>query len=224
MSSNNYESAAGGGDEYISGVSINGINNTSASDNYSDFTSECISMKSNKTYTLQVTAGNSYEGDHCGVWVDWNQNGEFDEAMILLTADESGNIFTAEISPEKGSAQGVTRMRIRLTAPSENLSAYGDSPYGEVEDYSVVIADWISLNPDTGVILPGDSLNVTLIFDATGMEVGTYDDSFKLKTNDINNKTFQLFVTMNVTDLQVIASATSDSICEGEGIQLIFCC
>jgi len=39
----NYESASGGGDEYISGVAINGLNNTSASDNYSDFTSESVS-------------------------------------------------------------------------------------------------------------------------------------------------------------------------------------
>ena len=54
-----------------------------ATDNYSDFTAEFISMKSNNTYILQVTAGNSYEGDQCAVWVDWNQNGRFDEAMTV---------------------------------------------------------------------------------------------------------------------------------------------
>lgn len=217
----NYETAKGGGDEYISRVSINGLDNTSATGYYSDFTAEFISMKSNDTYNLQVTAGNSYEGDQCAVWVDWNQNGSFDEAMVILTTDEDGKIFSASITPQKGSKQGVTRMRIRLAGPAESLSAYGESKYGEVEDYSVLIADWLTIAPDNGVVPVGDSLMIAITFDATGMEPGTYSDSFKFKTNDIDNKYFPLFFTMNVTDLQVTATASASEICDGESTQLI---
>ena len=79
-----YNTASGGGDEFITKVSINGLDNSSGSNHYSDYTSEYTSMKSGETYTIQVTDGNSYEGDQCAVWVDWNQNGEFDEAMAIL--------------------------------------------------------------------------------------------------------------------------------------------
>ena len=112
-------------------------------------------------------------------------------------------------------------MRIRLAGPAENLSAYGESKYGEVEDYSVFIADWLTIDPDNGVVPVGDSLDITITFDATGMEPGTYNDSFKFKTNDINQKYYQLFFTMNVTDLQVTASASANEICDGESTQLI---
>jgi len=216
-----YKAANGGGDEYISRVMLNGLDNSSSSDHYSDFTGEFISMKSGRAYTIQVTAGNSYEGDQCAVWVDWNQNGEFDEAMTMLDADETGQQFTASIEPRKGSKQGTTRMRVRLAGPGERLSAYGDTEFGEVEDYSVVIADWLTLDPDNGTVAPGDSLAVTITYDATGMETGTYNDDVKFRSNDINHPYFHVYFTMNITDLQVTASASANEICDGESTQLI---
>ena len=112
-------------------------------------------------------------------------------------------------------------MRVRLAGPGESLSAYGDTEYGEVEDYSVIVADWLTLNPDNGVVAPGDSLEVMVTFDATGMPTGDYTDDVKFKTNDLENPAYHVYFTMNVTDLQVTATATSNSVCDGDGTQLI---
>ncbi len=216
-----YEPAKGGGFEYIHKVTVgNDFWNSSAYEGYGDFTANPVFLSSGQSYKLTVTNGNSITGDRCMAWIDWNQNGRFDEEPIALKGDENGYLFTGNIYVKKGTPQGYTRMRIRLAGPDEKLSAYGNTEYGEVEDYSLYVADWLTLNPDKDTIAPGDSVMVQVKFNALGMATGTYNTSINLITNDMNTPSVHLPATMNVTDLMVTASATPDTVCYGGEVQL----
>ena len=215
-----YKSAKGGGDEYIHRVSISNLSNGSASENYSDFTNQSALVRTGNRYTLSVRNGNPYPGDQCGVWVDWNDNGEFDEPVTELTSDNEGRLFTTTLTPPKGLDQKSVRMRIRLAGPDDSMKPYGETQYGEVEDYSLAIASWLSVNPDSDTIPVGDSTMVTLTFDDANMSTGTYTTDLNFKISDLGNSSKRVHVIMNVTDLEVTASASGSEICQGNEVQL----
>jgi len=216
----NYEKAIGGGDEYIHAITMGNLHNTSASDNYSDFTTMFANITTTQSYPIEIQVKNYYEGDQCKVWIDWNQNSMFDEEAIELTNSDNLGKFTGIINAPKGSKQGITRMRVRL-ANIGDLDAYNNTKYGEVEDYTILIADWLTLDPDAGIVAPGDSLLVTVTFDATAMALGTYTDEVGFITNDLNNASYPVLFTMNVTDMQLTASANPSGVCLGESTQLL---
>ncbi len=210
-----YESANGGGDEYIHRVTLANLNNTSGPDQYADFTSMYASLQTGKSYQLNIEVKHPFVEDQCMAWIDWNQDGNFDEASIELNPDETFTYFSASVNPPKGSAQGATRMRIRLAGPGEEMSPYGDTKYGDVEDYTVLLASWLTIDPDDGIITPGDSIISKITFDATGLETGTYEDIAKFTTNDVDNSFYPVSFTMNVTNLMITASAKPETICIG---------
>jgi hypothetical protein len=214
-----YTKASGGGDEFIKKVTFGNIENSSASDHYSDYGSMYSVVESGNSYAIMVTNGNGYKGDQCKVWVDWNNDGEYNENAIELTANETFSEFKGEITVPKGSAQNLTGMRVRLSGPGE-LAAYGDTEYGETEDYALLIIDWLSIDPEEGLIAVGDSALVNLTFDANDLELGRYDYDLRLITNDIAHGIFVIPIVMNVTDLQVTAFSDVSEICLGEEFQL----
>jgi hypothetical protein len=219
LNAGKYGAASGGGDEYISKVTLQQLSNSSGFENYSDYTNTVAQLEAGKSYEIQVFNGNAYEGDQCAVWVDWDGDGAFNEKPVLLTANETSQVFSGLISAPEGAVQGITTMRIRLAGPG-TMSAYGDTKYGEVEDYSLLIASWLSLVPDEGLIAPGDSMSLDLIFDASGLETGTYTDNIKFVSNDLDHPYYNVPVTLNVTDLAVVASAEPGEICLGSSVQL----
>ena len=211
--------AKGGGDEFIQKVEIGNFSNRSAGDGYHAYFENPINLKSNEVYEIKVNVSNAYSEDVCYVWVDWNSNGKFDEEEIKLQGNPNNSLFYGILDIEKGKSNGLVNMRIRLS-DNENMNATDDTKYGETEDYSLLIADWLGIDPDNGIIAPGDSMTVILSFDATGLETGTYTDNIRLVTNDLNNGVYSIPVTMNVTDLQVEATASPEVICEGETTSL----
>ena len=215
-----YAMALGGGDEYIHKVTIGTLYNTSACDFYSNYSGMYTNIKTSRSYPIEVHSKNPYRGDQCKVWVDWDQNGVFDEDAIVLNDNKEFGIFSGTIDAPKGSKQGSTGMRIRLSGTG-NLNAYDNTEYGEVEDYTIVIADWLTLDPDEGIVAPNDSLMVTVTFDASGMTVGTYEDNVRFVTNDINNFLYIVPCTMNITDMLVSATADPGEICYGGSTQLM---
>ncbi len=219
LSANIYEPAKGGGDEYINMVKIANLENRSASDNYSNYNMLYANLDAGNKYPIEVVVANAYEGDQVKVWFDWDQDGFFNEIPVILNDDKNFGVFTGVVSVPEGTPQGTTGMRVRLSS-SEKLAAYNDTEYGEVEDYTVAIASWLTIDPDEGIVQPGDSLMVTLTFDAAGMSVGTYTDNVKFVTNDLENPSYFVDVTMHVTDMQLAVTADPTGICKGETTQL----
>lgn len=212
-----YDIAKGGGDEYISNVTFENIQNTSGSEGYADYTDYFAELKSDQSYEITITNGNPYEGDQCAVWIDWDQNMIFDEEPVLL--NRMDNKFAGIITPQNNAKQGVTGMRIRLAGPGQ-LNAYDDTKYGETEDYRIYLVDWLTMSPEDGIVAVGDSMLVDLTFDATDKEPGLYDEVIWLNTNDLENIAYSIPVTMIVTDLMTTVSADPSALCQGESTQL----
>jgi hypothetical protein len=96
-------------------------------------------MEIGTDYTIAVTNGDPYDAsDQCGVWVDWNADGDFDDANETIVMSGGPVTFTGTITPPEVVALSAIRMRVRIRW-SGSLEPCGDTAYGEVEDYTIVV-------------------------------------------------------------------------------------
>ncbi len=171
-----YCDASGGCDEYISNVTVAEINNSSACDGYADYTGgQAATMSLNVGYPISITNGNPYSSDYAGVWVDWNQDFDFDDAGEAITLSVSSGVgpYTGTITPPPTAMSGTTRMRVRIVYSSTPVPC-GVSSYGEAEDYAVNVSGGSSTftyDPtaiDFGKVLPDATGGSTLTLGAQG--------------------------------------------------------
>lgn len=201
-----YCSASGGGDEYISRVLFNTIDNLSNSSNYADYTALSTIVDIGETYDLTVQIGNYYSSDDIGIWVDWNQNGDFgDPGENVVCQYSVSNPATYAITVPNDALPGQTRMRIRLKySGSDCGTPCGSTTYGEVEDYTLLVnsgfGDWLTLDPTSGTVSGSGSTNVNLTFNSTGLEVGTYYANVTVTSNDPVTPTAIIPCTLHVVE------------------------
>ncbi len=151
-----YCPAAGGTcDEYISRVAVGSIDNSSNCDNYADYTGLSTAMDIGTGYPITVENGFPYSSDQCGIWVDWNQDYDFNDAdeTIVVSGTPGPGDYTATITPPAGAIPGATRMRVRITYTGA-VSPCGTTTYGEVEDYTITVnggpvGDNLLVSPDS---------------------------------------------------------------------------
>lgn len=157
--------------EKISKVVFADINNPStATAGYEDFTSVTGNVLRSQTYPISVSVS-GFDGDFTTVWIDYNQDGIFsnDEKVSLTNAATS----TGNITIPASAKLGKTRMRVRLNYAAEGPSC-GNTQYGQVEDYSIMITD------------PSMAVN-----DINKSNVSVYPNPFKdvLKISDVKDAT-----------------------------------
>ena len=128
--------------EKISNVTFANINNNSTSTaGYEDFTTVIGNVNAGKTYNFSASfSGTSYAEDQVLVWIDLNQDGNFDDAgekVLVTTAKKSP--WTGSIAIPATAKIGQTRMRVRLhdSKSTPNTTPCGTSGYGQVEDYTL---------------------------------------------------------------------------------------
>jgi len=215
-----YCTASNGCDEYISNVALENINNTTGCDGYADYTDQVVTMMAGSAYNITVTNGTPYSGDYCGIWIDWNQNEVFDaEESVEVQGNPGYGPYTAAITPPPSALPGVTRMRIRIVY-QEDPQPCGTSTYGETEDYSVSVVNWLDVDPTTGTVLPGETAEISLTLSSVGMALGTYTAELQISSNDPDNPMEVVPITMNVANLAVTVSSDPDSVCLGVPVQL----
>ncbi len=141
--------------EYISNVTMGAVNQNSdrGVGDYEDYTSQIIDIALGLNSTISVTNGSPYSEDQVLIWVDWNFDGDFNDADELVYDSGLSGVQTyiTSFAPPASAVEGITRMRIRLhdTLHGPNDTPCGNSTWGEVEDYSLRI-----VSPD-----PCSSLN-----------------------------------------------------------------
>ncbi len=223
--SKDFCSAGGGGDEYISQVIFGDIDNSTGEDGYADYTSMSTIVNMSETYDITIANGNVWSSDDLGVWIDWNQDDDFDDAgeNMVCTVDDGGQ-GTFPITVPDDALPGDTRMRVRIKySGSDCGDPCGTTSYGEVEDYTVSVLGWLLLDPTSGVIASGESTTINVNLDAADLIEGIYTANLHVNSNDPDNATVTVPVTLVVGEgvLLVSPSADPDEICEGESTQLM---
>ena len=128
--------------EWIDLVKIGGIDNATGNDggymDYTDLTGN-IAYGSNTIYFSTGFASSSYT-EYWTIWIDYNHDGDFDDAgeQIVSGSSSSSNTLQASFDVPTSATLGKTRMRVSMkynaaSSPCETFS------YGEVEDYTVNI-------------------------------------------------------------------------------------
>jgi len=142
-----YCSSAGGdvSYEWIEGVSVGTINNTSGSNSgYGDYTGTSTTLTQGLSYPVTLTPGftSTAYNEYWMIWIDFNQDGDFDDAGELAfdAGGLSSSTVTGNLNVPSTASLGITRMRITMKY-NATPSSCGALQYGEVEDYTVDIAD-----------------------------------------------------------------------------------
>ncbi len=207
--------------EKIANVTFNTINNNSTSiAGYEDFTALSTPVSKGDIYSFSANSLVSSAEDQVIVWIDFNQDGDFDDPgeQVLVTS-QGTSPWTGNITIPLNAELGTTRMRVRLhnAADGGNANPCGNSTYGQVEDYSVLIyedylyynSQWIPENP-SGQTTSTD--NITIMNGTTSLSADTEANNLaihpgaslsvahSLKVNgDITNDGELIFVS-NATD------------------------
>ncbi|MPS71794.1 MAG: T9SS type A sorting domain-containing protein [Chryseobacterium sp.] len=138
--------------EKISNVTFADINNNStATAGYEDFTSVVGNVLVGSTYTFTASfTGTSFDADQVMVWIDLNNDKDFDDAGEQVLVTPIGvSPWTGSITIPAEATIGATRMRVRLndtSSSSSNTTPCGTATFGQVEDYTLNIGSLIAVN------------------------------------------------------------------------------
>lgn len=129
---------------WIDGISLGNINNSSGDDGgYGDYTSLTATITDGMPISLTpgYRFGPPVQGMFWNVWIDFNQDGDFEDngELALYPLPVSGTLH-GSINIPSGITQGITRMRIQAKGgywASDPCESY---VWGEVEDYTVFIS------------------------------------------------------------------------------------
>ncbi len=179
--------------EWIASVSVNGVKVTSGSSGtsgYQLFTTPGMAVKRGVAFPLIITPG--YTGkavaEYVTVWVDLNQDMDFDEAnekVLALSGYKAAT--TKSITLPTTALLGNTRMRIsmkRATAPTACETFIN----GEVEDYVISIGAKSGVFEDISETIPSLKLYPNPCDRELAIEVDEVRDNPKLAIYDMNGQ------------------------------------
>jgi PKD repeat protein len=165
-------------EEWISNVTFNTINNTSAGiEGYQDFTGISTNVAPGSTYSLSITCGQiSTYTENAWAFIDWNHNCDFtDPGESYDLGQVSGpGTMTISVTVPTGAVAGATRLRASLKyatdpTPCETFT------FGQVEDYILNVQP-LSRTLTLKVFLEGlynGASTMRQAFDETGPHFGS---------------------------------------------------
>jgi len=142
---------------------------------YQDFTNIMIDVNLLQSYTLYIVNGSNNQGLDLGAWIDYNRDGDFDDAgeNIVCDIDNYGE-GTFSVSIPADASIGATRMRIITKYYGSTCDPCATPLNGEVEDYTIninsgtltwtgaVSSDWDNSGNWDGGIVPNANYDVII--------------------------------------------------------------
>ena len=131
-------------EEYIVNVLCGTIDNSSEWQNgVADYTDYSCTIGAGTFEEITVTNGVPNPYDNVYVWVDWNNDFEYEiggDEEFVLAGNAQGAQFTGSVVVPENAPLGDHRMRIRM-AYNSIPEPCGNAIYGEVEDYTVNVVE-----------------------------------------------------------------------------------
>jgi PKD repeat protein len=126
--------------EYIAGVNVGSINNTSGASGYSDFTSISAAVSKGSSVSVSLTPGftSSSYTEYWKIWVDYNGDGDFSDSGEEVFSGTGSSTVSGSFTVPTSASTGSTRMRV-IMKYNGYASSCGTFTYGEVEDYTLNI-------------------------------------------------------------------------------------
>lgn len=127
--------------EWIESATVGNLNNVSGNNGgYADFTNTIVNLEQGETVNVNLAPGFSgtLYSEYWKIWIDLNQNGEFESNEELFSEDNTQTNASGTLTIPTTAAIGQTRMRISMKWDAAQTPCEAFS-YGEVEDYTVNI-------------------------------------------------------------------------------------
>jgi PKD repeat protein len=126
--------------EYVAGVNIGSINNTTGASGYSDYTAQSTNATKGGSVSVSLTPGfvSSSYTEYWRIWIDYNQDGDFDDSGETVFSQSSSSTVSGSFTVPTSALSGGTRMRV-IMKYSGYAASCGTFTYGEVEDYTINI-------------------------------------------------------------------------------------
>jgi len=219
--SNLYSAGCSGGDN-INNFILGDIQHSGSGcslGGYGDFTAMTTSLEIGNTYEVQITS--QYWQQHICLWIDWNDSYYFDPNERLLTNQwmQLPNVpYTFQITIPASATPGIHRLRVRTVWNTDYFDPCATYQYGEVEDYTVFLAEGVQTGNIAGTITDsqnGSPVANALVEDAAGVYStlttphGQYQLSNLPAGNYILNVTKTGFAPFTSNQIMVIAGETT---------------
>ena len=203
--------------EWIKNVTLNTLNNNSTgNNNYQDFSAISTTLKRGSSQTLSVTLNdiwnNDSDHDYIVAWIDWNNDSTFTDAEKFIVTPQYLTTPTAStpILVPQTAVIGKIRMRVRSAWNESNTlisaAACGAEDYGEVEDYSIIVAPatvpiaaycTTSGNPVGNVIETIKNVKINTINNNSTLKTVFYEDFSTISTTVQKKQTYPLIMTLD---------------------------
>jgi len=127
-------------------------NSSAAGDSYTDYSSlGAVELNFGGTYNFEVRRSSNVNPMNRKVWIDWNVDGDFDDAGELIATEATGNTMSwtgaINVPDASGAFEANTLMRVGVSFNNDlNLPCgASDNPaanrIGEFEDYAVRVVN-----------------------------------------------------------------------------------
>ncbi len=164
--------------EFIQSIAVGTFTNVSGDNGgYADFTALGTDLLTFYKYPYTLTpgfAGSFNYTETWQVWIDFNQDGDFDDVdELVIGPTPSANPITGFIKIPGSALPGSTRMRVKMAFGASPFSC-GSFNYGEVEDYcvNIVSAQEPCDYPDETTLLSSTDTSATITWTTIGSSVG----------------------------------------------------
>lgn len=131
----------------ISRFVLNDINNSSnlatcnQNNAYSNYDSISTEVLMGQTYPFQISlANNPTFLDTIAIWVDWNEDGDFEDTNEFIYKNFSQTFYSDSITIPQNISFGDKTLRLRVSF-YEAMYPCGVDDEGEIEDYTLKVAD-----------------------------------------------------------------------------------
>ncbi len=181
-------------DDVILNVTLSTLSNPSSCGTlgYNNFTAlPAPTLITGTSYPISVTVGDGWSTEAVSVWIDYNNNGTFEQNEFTFIGVGSGSVVTESITIPTTVTPGNKRMRVRVAAIGAASATWDSScdeedGYGETEDYTVNIQSTGNINEVAASSLLVYKQNRSFIIDSPQQLIENaelYDLSGKLVYN-----------------------------------------